>query len=296
MRIAILAAVAVSTLAAQPHLDNVLVRMVPQGTTALAGAQIQALLTTPAYRGLIEKQASAWFDKFTTETGFDPRRDVREILFASVPEGGVLLARGHFDPKPQAFEQATLVRHGIYTIRAQGDNGLCILDSSLAAAGKLPALKAALDEWNQKGQHAAAQPLLNRIRQVGPAAQLWAVSDGVAGLLSSARLPGPGSGFDISQIFRGLTDTWLEASLASGLKFEAHGMAGVTKDAMVLRDAAKGVVGFGRLSVPENQPEMLPVFDGITVEQQDRSIAIRIDLAQKTVDSLIALISTFTRK
>src|SRR5258708_2518010 len=95
MRLLLLAVFA--TLAwAQPHVDNVLVRMVPPGTTALVGAQIQALIATPIYRSLMDKQATAMFDKFAAETGFDPRRDVREILFATMPSGGVLLARGKF--------------------------------------------------------------------------------------------------------------------------------------------------------------------------------------------------------
>ena len=63
------------------------------------------------------------------------------------------------------------------------------------------------------------------------------------------------------------------------------------KDALALRDAAKGAVGFGRLSVPEDKPDLLPVFDSITVEQQDRNLAIRIDLPQKSIEPLLALLA-----
>lgn len=281
-----------TTLAASgqtPKVDNVLVRMVPPAATALAGAQIEAVIATPLYARLVNRQASEMFDKFAAETGFDPRRDVREVLFATTAKGSVLLARGHFNPKQKPLEHAATVRHGIYNIWISGDNGLCILDSTLAAAGKLAVVETALDEWTN-GSHTAARPLLARIKPYDPAAQIWAVSNGVSTLLSSS-LPGRGSGLDLATLFRGLTDTWLQASFAGGLKFEAHGTASTLKDAQALRDAAKGAIGFGRLNVPEDQPDLLPVFDGITVDQQDRAIAIHIDLPQNRLDPLVTLLT-----
>jgi hypothetical protein len=295
MRLGFLFFAASALFAQQPKVDNVLVKMVPPATTALAGAQIQAVIAAPLYAHLVGKQADDFFAKFSAETGFDPRRDVRETLFATTPDGSVLLARGHFDPNQKPFENAARTRHGIYNIWTSKDNGLCILDDTLAAAGKLSVLEAALDEWTAKGSHNAAEPLLARIK-VDPAAQVWAVSNGLSALLSSGNLPGAGSGLDLANVFRGLTDTWLQVSFATGLKFEAHGAAANLKDAQSLRDAAKGLIGLGRLSVPEDKPELLPVFDGISVEQQDRSIAIRIDLPQNRIDALVSLLSSRSRR
>ena len=63
------------------------------------------------------------------------------------------------------------------------------------------------------------------------------------------------------------------------------------QDAANLRDTAKGLIGFGRLSVPENQPEMLKVWDGIVVEQDGRSVAIRADIPTELLDRLIQLLA-----
>jgi len=51
-------------------------------------------------------------------------------------------------------------------------------------------------------------------------------------------------------------------------------------------------VGLGRLQVPENQPELLRVWDGITADQQGRSITIRADIAQNLFDKLIQMLSS----
>jgi hypothetical protein len=52
------------------------------------------------------------------------------------------------------------------------------------------------------------------------------------------------------------------------------------------------MVGLGRLQVPANQPELLRVWDGVTADQQGRSIVIRADIAQDLFDKLIQMLSS----
>jgi hypothetical protein len=52
-------------------------------------------------------------------------------------------------------------------------------------------------------------------------------------------------------------------------------------------DAVRGIVGLGRLNVPEGQPEMLRLFDGIKVEQKQRSIQLNVQIPADLVDSLL---------
>src|SRR6202007_2045446 len=100
---------------AQPRIDNVLVRMAPPGATSLVGAHMDQIRGTVFYKKLVEQRKLAQVDAFAKDTGFDPRRDVRELLFANTATGGVLLARGTFPLHPQ-IENARPVRHGVYTI------------------------------------------------------------------------------------------------------------------------------------------------------------------------------------
>ena len=78
---------------AAPRVDNVLVRMVPPGATSLVDAHMDQLIASDLYQKLTAQQKLAQFDQFVRDTGFDPRRDVREILLGSGPQGTVLLAR-----------------------------------------------------------------------------------------------------------------------------------------------------------------------------------------------------------
>jgi hypothetical protein len=49
------------------------------------------------------------------------------------------------------------------------------------------------------------------------------------------------------------------------------------------------MVGLGRLQVPENQPELLRAWAGITAEQQGRSIAVRVDIGKELAARLIEM-------
>jgi hypothetical protein len=290
MRIAFSAALCVAATSAwaQPRVDNVLERMVPPGTTSLVGVHMEDIKQTEMYRKLLASQNLGQVDQFAAETGFDPRRDVKELLFASTDHGSVMLARGTFHIHIENTGNAKTIRHGDYTIVASGAAGYCVLDATLAVAGDVTAIEAALDEW-KSGTHTLAQPLLARAAGVTPRSQFWGVSTGVGNFLAD-HPPGLNSGLDFSKIFRGLQDTWFQADFSSGLRAEVHGVTATEKDAQNLRDTVRGIVGLGRLNVPDNQPEMLKLWDGISVEQQARVISIQADIPQDLIDRMVAML------
>jgi hypothetical protein len=276
-------------LSAQPRVDNVLLRMVPPGSTSLVGARMDQIKQTEIYKKMLAAQSLVQVDEFASETGFDPRRDVRELLFVTGSPNAVMLARGTFHLNPSTLKDMKKIRRGQYEIWARGDSGFCVLDSTLAAAGDLFSVEAALDEWTS-GTHTAAQPLLARATAVNPQSQLWGISTGRGSFLAE-HSPAASSGLDLSAIFRNLHDYWFETDFSAGMRAEVHGITATEKDAVNLRDIVRGVVGLGRLNVPENQPELLKVWDGITVEQQGRAVSLRADIAADLVDKMVRLLS-----
>ena len=288
---------AVSLATAAPRIDNVLIRMVPPGPTSLVGAHMDQLTASDLYQKLIAQQKLPQLDQFARDTGFDPRRDVREILLVNGPQGSVLLARGKFNLKAEPIAGMQVIRHGQYNIRTLPTSatsgvasGFCMLDSSLAAAGEVPAVEAALDEWAQKGAHKGADTLLENVKDVSDQAALWGVSTGFASFIAS-NLPGAGNGLDFSAIFRGIESSWFSASVGTGFEASIHCTTATEKDAMNLRDAAKGLIGFGRLSVPQNKPDLLRFWDGLTVDQSGRSFALNADISGDLIDQMVQFLS-----
>ena len=274
---------------AAPRVDNVLEKMTPPDATSMVGAHMEALKATDLYKKLIAAQKLPQLDQFAEDTGFDPRRDVRELLFVTTPKGKVLLARGTFRLNAATLKNVRKTRHGMYDIFGNEGGGFCILDSSLAAAGDIEGIEAALDEW-QSGTHTGAQKLLARMGPTNDRAQIWGVSTGAASFLAD-NIPLTAGGIDFSKIFRGLDGVWFQADLNGGLLADVHGTTAKEQDAVSLRDAVRGLVGLGRLSVSPGNQELLRLWDGINAEQTGRSITMKADIAQDLIEKLVEMLS-----
>ncbi len=285
MRILLALVLAVSAFG-QTHPDGVLARMVPPGTVSLLGARMDQIKTTEMYKRLIAQQKLPDLDRFTRETGFDPRRDVRELLVASNMTQGqaVALARGIF--KVAEFGNLKTFKHGIYVIHGDEKGGFCLLDGTTAAAGPLPELYAALDHWHS-GAPPATPELLKQVEMVPASSQIWAVSEGGFNIPGTVTMRQGGT--DFAQIFRGVERSELWADLRNGVDATIEGDVKTEADAKNLGDAARGLIGLGRLSVPEDHKELLQLWDGFKVEQHERNIRITIKAGQDMIDRLVNL-------
>ncbi len=288
-------------ISAQPPVDAVLRQMVPPASTSVLGIRMASLRNTDFYRRMMQQGKLPMFERFGKETGIDPRQDVRELLFVNTPSGGVLMARGTFTPLTNPVDAAArlrdakLTRHGQYIVWSNGPGAFCYLDATLAAAGDTRSVEAALDEWTS-GTHKAGTQFLDKAKSVDPASQVWGFSTTFGGFLA-ANLPRAVSvngspALDFSKIFRGLENIWFEMDFSKGFKANLHGLAATERDAENLRDTARGLVGLGRLTTPENRPELLRMWDGVTAEQRARAVAVRADVPFELLDQLVALMGT----
>jgi len=289
MRPALLALTLAATAFAQTHPDPVLARMVPPGTVSVLGVRMDQVKSTPMYVKMIAQRKLPDLDRFAQETGFDPRRDVREMLVASNGTAGasVVLARGSFSNISGAGKMKTF-KHGVYVIHSDENDrgGYSILDSTTAAAGPLPGLYAALDHWYSHAPSAIAA-LLSRAETIPATAQLWAISSG--GFNIPGNITMRQGGTDFAQIFRNVEQTVFWADLRGGLDATIESDVRTEDDAKNLGDAARGLIGIGRLSVPDNHRELFKVWDGFKVDQHARHITITAKVPQDLIDQLVTL-------
>lgn len=274
---------------AQIHPDPVLARMVPPGAVMLLGVRMDRIKTTPMYRMLVTSGKLADLDTFTRQTGFDPRRDVRELLLAASPSatGAVLLARGSF----HVIQDGGLkvAKHGEYAIHQQGEFGYCLLDSTTAAAGPLPMLYAALDHWHS-GAPPATPKLLDQTARIPASSQIWGVSLGgfnVPGTLSMSK-----GSLDFGPIFRGVEQTVFWADLSGGVDAVLEADVKTEGNAKDLTDAANGLIGMGRLTVPQNHEELFRFWDGFKAVQQGRRVSLTIHVKQDMLSHLADMLQS----
>jgi hypothetical protein len=268
--------------------DATLAALVPADATMLAGARMDVIRSTPLYKKLLAQKRLEQLDEFAQRTGFDPRRDVRELLIGSNGKDSIIAARGAFSP--HAFQGVTKGSYKGYTLYTRDAGGVALIDSSTAVAGNLPTLHAVLDRY-QAGSRSGPAALLSRARQIPPENQIWSVSSGFENFITGA-IPQTGNAANVGRILQSLENTMAAADFRTGVNGVLSGLCHTEADAKNLGDAARGMAGLGRLSVPDNQPELLRVWDGIQVEQQQRTVKITVVIPENLLEKLIDVLGT----
>jgi hypothetical protein len=265
------------------RIDPRLQVFIPPDTLALAGIRMDQLRATPVYHRLAEQNRLPRFDDFAG-TGFDPKRDVRELLLANDGRNSLLIASGKFDVKVPGSVKASGYRG--YTLYGNNENAVfAFIDKATAVAGPAPAVHAAIDRY-RSGHGGAPAALLARAGDLPGAAQIWAVTSGWAGLRPET-LRNMGNAANLDRVLRSVRDAALAADLRSGVHAAATGDCRTEQDARTLSESLRGLVGLGRLSVPDSQPEMLRVYDGIQVKQEGRSVKVNVDIPQDLTNQLL---------
>lgn len=296
MRMLRCAAACVILAAVLPAADARLLSLVMPGARVLAGVNVEQAKATPFGQAVLEHLArnEEALHQFSEVTGFDPRRDVREVLFAS--DGGrdgngrlqgLVLARGAFDVAriaQAARDQGGSVENygGATVIVRPGKRGaVAFVDGTVAVAGAADEVRAALD---RRGSPAPIDPALAaEVARLSASQHAWGVTDAIqqfvpaglpgvlqAGLLNSIQLAGGGLifGNEVDATAQVVAHTEQDASalaLVARLlaqlaqtnppKSEA---AGLLKD---LRVSTSGRVVNLALTIPEDEFERL-IFKG----------------------------------
>jgi len=257
------------------RVDAALAGLVPADTVTLAGVRLDALRATPIYQKWIAGKPLLMADEFAKETGLDLRKDVSELLVASNGKDTVALARGKFSPTALDPKLAGMV---------------AFINSTTAVAGPPAVVRAVVDRRNPSGVPAA---LLAKVSTISAQNQIWAVSLGGFSQIASA-VPPAGPMASLGKILSMLEDLTLAADLRSGVNAAVTGLCKTEQDARSLSDALRGLIGLGRLSTPNNEPEMLRLYDGIQVEQQQRTVRVRAQIPQDLLDKAIGKVAALS--
>jgi len=269
-------------------IDSTLARLIPHDATMLAGIRMDAVRTTPLFQKLIAGRSLPQLDDFAHDTGFDPRRDVHELLVASDGKDMIVTARGTFNE--HGFAGSAKQSYKGFNLYTRGQRGVALIDASTAVAGTLPAVKAALDHY-KSGDRSGPAELLARVRQIPARNQVWSVSNGFESLLT-AGIPETGNAANVGRILRTLENTTFAADLRAGVDGYLAGTCRTEQDAKNLGDTARGLIGLGRLSVPEKQPDLLRLWDGIKVDQQQRTVNITVAVPEDLLEKMLDLLGT----
>jgi hypothetical protein len=268
-----------------PKIDPALITLMPPDTVLAAGARVETIVQTPLFQKYLAELNVGPVDDFARETGMDPRKNLWELLLVFDGKHRAILGRGRFGDQMEAkLERDGASRMPYKTFNLLGSEQLAVvfLNDTTAAVGDAPSLRALID--SRASAHGAPPAIAERMKDIPSNAQLWAVYTGNIAAMLSNLPPLEGNLANLNRLAAALQGLSVYADLRTGVDAQLHGVYSTDADAKTARDALKALMGFARLSTRSDQPDMLRIYDGITVTQETRDLHIAVAEPQDLVD------------
>src|SRR5713226_1831269 len=185
---------------AAPAADSQLLKLVMPDAKVVSGIDIDRVKATPFGQFFLSELPSgdSGLNELISVTGFDPRRDIHEIVMASPADprskSGLLLVRGSFDSQRilslfKADGKAAEMYHGVGIVSSGHSmhgitHAAAFLDDSTVAAGDLDSVRGAIDRRGI-ATHLDAS-LADRISRTSASQDIWVVSTAPISSFASA--------------------------------------------------------------------------------------------------------------
>lgn len=286
--------------------DASLLSLIPPGAKTVAGVNVDRTANSPFGQMVIGrmKDNDKFLQKIEENTGFDPRRDLREVLVVAttihtppahdIPREGLVIVRGTFDI-PRVLEMAQKEGAAITNYKdasvitspgARRAGWVALLPSGLALIGDPEEVKAALDRRNQAPKIDAK--LQSKVQELANRYDVWMVTSAPAGNFAG-RLP-------TRELNRGVSPEMLESieqasgGMIFGSNIEINGEA-VTrsdKDATALADVVRFLTGM--LQLNRDRPEaahLSKLLDTLEIKTSANVMTLKLTIAQSDIDQLM---------
>lgn len=294
-----------ATAASCAAVDTSLISLVMPDAKVVSGIHVEHTKSTPFGRYVLAQMQSddQGFQKFVDETGFDPRRDLNEILVASTGNQGssphtLVLGRGVFDA---SRVRAAAKQAGVTTIRYHGidilqhkedkdDNGVALLNGSTAVFGDLASVEAAIDR--QQSGEAPAAALVDKVRRVSMDNDVWFVTVGTPAELFNGKLRDP----NLNGAMKGdVLQSVQEASGglrfgASDVSLNAQFVARTEKDANALADVVRFFAGMVQLNRPagSDNGKASSLLDSLQLSAEANVMKLSLAMPEAQLEKLLA--------
>ncbi len=285
--------------------DLRLMEMLPAGPSTVAGFNVQQVLASPFGRQLLSqmKGDEPQLRRLFELTGFDPRRDLRDVVLATYVRPGLadrtlLMARGNFDVprlRTELLKNGPIAEFlGVSLFNSASDgSSFAFSNDGLALAGDAISIREALT-LRQSGASALGSTLSQRTKQMSAQYDIWMFTATPASAVSNR--------LDDSLVEAASRHTPLLRSVtqaSGGIKFgETVTIAGEAlmrseKDATAAADILRLVASLARMA-PDRLPnaDFISLFEALQVRAEAGSLSLSFAIPQA---QLIRLFNSSTR-
>ncbi len=268
--------------------DPSLLQLLPPDAVTVGGLNVDQARNSPLGQYLITNMANEenGFEKLQDLTGFDPRRDLREVLMASSPQSkqGLFAARGLFDQSRilQAAKdhgKATMVYQGVNVIADNGDEKwIAFLDAGTVIGGQAEAVKKAIAQRSK----APAQPYASAVQALSAQYDAWLYST------DPARFPTHMPKNSNTQVLQGVQKAKGGIKLGVNVQIDAEATARSEKDAVALQDVIRFLAGMVQLNRDKpGAADVATMLDSLQISTQANLVTLSLKIPETDLEKLI---------
>jgi hypothetical protein len=284
--------------------DSQLLSMVMPDAKVVAGVNVDSAKASPFGRYVLAQLQTNNTDlqQLIAFTGFDPTRDVDEVLVAT-PSGvggkanGLVLARGTFDPTLAALAATkgalTEIYNGVTIIESPDQQaGIAFISTARVAAGDIASVKAAIDR--QGSAPSLPSDVLTQVSKWSGAEDAWVVTTvPLAGLApAGTTTTGTSGGGPMANPMAGVMQQVQQ--MAGGVKFGASvvGTAAIqadnAADATQLGNTLQFFVNLMQMQSQKN-PQMANLAQAFSINATGTTVNVTITLPEAQFQPLFQM-------
>jgi hypothetical protein len=280
--------------------DPALLNLVGPDAKVVGGIHAARTASSPLGQFLLSQinEDDAGFRRFVDATGFDPRRDLQEVLFASAGEAGrdpgLVLARGVFNG-PQIYAAAkakgavSTQYNGIEILQFERKKGgsLAILDGSLAIAGDEAMVKAAIDR--RKTAPSLDPDIAAKVNEFSNRYDAWVVSAAPLSALARHSRDRNSGGPMQAGALEGIEQTNAGVKFGTMVQVDGEAITRSEKDATALVDVVRFLTGMLQLN-KDRSPEterLAKLLNSLDVRAEAHIMKFSLSVPQTDLEELL---------
>ena len=279
-----------------PAADSTMLDLVMPDAKVVAGFDAQRIQSSPFGQHVLRQMEihDKELSEFITATGFDPRRDLSEILVAtmSAQKHGdtIVIGRGFFDEsKLSEFAAAsggTVSSYkGVKLLTGKGTNpgALAFLGGSLVVLGNEAAVREAIDR-RQAGEKIAGGTAV-RIQQVSGRYDAWLFTLASPAALAP-QMAGPKAGGPVrSDLFQAVLEASGGVRFGANIEVSGEALTRSEKDASALADVVRLLAGMAVSNRPADDPA-LRVLESLELTTEGNVMRFSFTLTEADLEKL----------
>jgi len=291
-----------ASVSAFASVDTGLLALVPAGAKIIGAVDVTRARNSDFGQYLLAKAQSEdiHFQEMITQTGFDPRRDLQNILFATSgpgtagqPSSFAILARGNFDPARIKAMATTKGSAGIVTYNGVDmivhakepgqQTALGFLDVGVAVMADVTTLKQIID--GRSSATTLDADLQSKINSIGVPNDAWFVSLVGGGFLADHAGP---QGASQAKALQGVVQSSGGVKLGASIATTFDAVTRSPQDAVSLSDVIRFMASLVQMQ-RQNDPRagiLATAIDGMTLQNSGSAVHFSISMPEKSLEQL----------